>query len=145
MMSAPIFLIEDNPDDSEAIIRGLRKAGIENEIEWFSGSEQAVEILENFTEEDNVKKPCMIILDLNMPGIDGRAIVELLKKRVNLRHIPIVVLTTSADKNDIYECYAKGANSYIQKPVSFKKLTETTQYIKDYWFETALLPKNTDG
>lgn len=141
MRTTPIFLIEDNPDDSEAIMRGLRKAGIKNKIEWFSGSAQALEALEALP-EDHDQTPCMIILDLNMPGMDGRNVITALKQKGGLRHIPIVVLTTSADKNDVYECYEKGANSYIQKPVSFKKLTETTQYIKDYWFETALLPRD---
>ena len=97
MTTAPIFLIEDNPDDSEAIIRGLRKAGIDNKIEWFDGSERALEVL-NQMPENSDEKPCMIILDLNMPGIDGRGVVSLLKKKDDLRHIPIVILTTSEDQ-----------------------------------------------
>ena len=86
--------------------------------------------------------PALILLDLNMPGIDGRKTLALLKQDQTLKKIPVVVLTTSADEKDIEQCYQMGASTYIQKPVDFASLLEAVGRIKDYWFGMALLPKN---
>lgn len=75
-----------------------------------------------------------------MPGMDGRQMLEKVKADEKLRHIPVVILTTSADSKDIDKCYALGASTYIQKPVSFEGLTEAVRTMKDYWFNVALLP-----
>lgn len=82
----------------------------------------------------------LILLDLNMPGIDGRYVLGIIKGDPTLRSIPVVVLTTSTDRKDIEKCYDIGANSYIQKPVSFDGLTEAVSTMKDYWFNVAILP-----
>jgi CheY-like chemotaxis protein len=83
-----------------------------------------------------------VLLDLNMPGKDGIAVIEATKVAPGLRDIPIVVLTTSNDERDIRQCYAKGANSYIKKPVNLERFMEAIQSLKDFWFEVAILPKD---
>jgi two-component system response regulator len=75
-----------------------------------------------------------------MPGIDGRAILEILKQDIDLRRIPVVILTTSTDARDIDRCYELGASTYIQKPVDFEGLVHVASRIRDYWFGMALLP-----
>ena len=84
----------------------------------------------------------MVLLDLNMPGLDGRKTLQLIKENNVLKQIPVIILTTSADERDIEACYQMGANTYVQKPVSFDGLIEAIKRLKEYWFEIALLPKD---
>jgi two-component system response regulator len=87
-------------------------------------------------------KPGIILLDLNMPGLDGRKTLEIIKRTQQLRSIPVVILTTSNDERDVQACYDLGANTYIQKPVDFDGLISAIKRLKEYWFEIALLPKD---
>ena len=80
-----------------------------------------------------------------MPGVDGRRVLHIIKADAALRSIPVIVLTTSTDARDIAECYKMGANSYIQKPVSFAGLTDAIRTMTDYWFNVAILPHNVVG
>jgi two-component system response regulator len=79
-----------------------------------------------------------------MPGMDGRKTLDTIKKDSTLKQIPVIVLTTSADERDVLACYQMGANTYVQKPVSFEALIEAIRRLKEYWFEIALLPKDVD-
>lgn len=90
---------------------------------------------------ESYPKPNVVLLDLNLPGMDGREILEIVKNDPNLKHIPIIVLTTSVDERDIAHCYKNGVNSYIQKPVDLNKFIEAIQKLKDFWFEVVVLPK----
>ena len=82
----------------------------------------------------------LVIMDLNMPGLDGRKTLEAIKSNANWRTIPVVILTTSDDERDIEGCYALGANTYVQKPVDLDGLFAAIQRLKEYWFEIAILP-----
>jgi two-component system response regulator len=84
----------------------------------------------------------LILLDLNLPGTDGREVLEEIKNDPKLRTIPVIVLTTSSDGEDIEKCYRAGANSYIQKPVDLDGFFAAIQRLKNFWFEVALLPKH---
>ena len=90
---------------------------------------------------DSTPRPGIILLDLNLPGIDGRVVLKELKGNPRVRDIPIVVLTTSDDSKDIASCYDLGANTYIQKPVKLEAFFESIQRLKEYWFEIAILPR----
>jgi two-component system response regulator len=85
-------------------------------------------------------KPGLILLDLNMPGLDGRKTLQAIKSNLHWRKIPVVILTTSDDERDIEGCYALGANTYVQKPVDLDGLFSAVQRLKEYWFEIAILP-----
>ncbi|MBS1212917.1 MAG: response regulator, partial [Proteobacteria bacterium] len=85
--------------------------------------------------------PIVILLDLNLPGTDGREVLAEIKQDERLRQIPVVVLTTSSDERDIERCYQMGANSYIKKPVDLEGFMRAIQLLKDYWFEIVILPK----
>lgn len=135
-----IMLVEDNKDDCEAIVRGFEACGFTHPIKWFNDSSV---VLEYLLEEGN-KKPSLILLDLNLPGVDGRSLLKYIKSHNHLRHIPIIAMTTSADQKDIVSCYKHGACSYIQKPVNFNKMKEVCQSIVNYWFGSCLLPDETE-
>jgi CheY-like chemotaxis protein len=146
-MAAPIriMLVEDNEDDYEATLRSLRKNHFVNPIKWCKNGQEALDCLSaraDIADAAACQKPDLILLDLNMPGIDGRHVLNIIKADPALRSTPVIVLTTSTDARDIAECYKMGANSYIQKPVSFTGLTEAIRTMTDYWFNVAILPHN---
>jgi two-component system response regulator len=139
----PIVLIEDSEDDCEAIMRAFRKSGAEYPIIWCNTGQQALEFMQKscVQDSDNILKPILIMLDLNMPGIDGRKILETIKSHDMMKSIPVIIVSTSDNERDINQCYQLGASSYIQKPLDFDALTETVRRLKEFWFDTALLPK----
>jgi two-component system, response regulator len=139
-----ILLIEDNPDDFEATVRSFKKAGLVNPLHWCTSGQEALDYLHQtgkYASNAGSELPALILLDLNMPGLDGRALLELLKQEKLLRRIPVVILTTSTDARDIDRCYELGASTYIQKPVDFDGLVRVAKVIRDYWFGIALVPK----
>ena len=132
----PILLIDDNDDDVEATLRAFKRTNLKNAFMRAATGAEAVALL-----RDRQIHPGLILLDLNMPGLDGRRVLAILKSDNELRKIPVVVLTTSSDERDIEECYQLCANTYIQKPVDLDGLFAAIQRLKDYWFEIALLPR----
>jgi CheY-like chemotaxis protein len=142
-----ILLIEDNPDDFEATARSFKSAGLANPLHWCSSGQEGLDYLQQrgkYSQSVDVERPALILLDLNMPGLDGRALLDMIKQNQALRRIPIVILTTSTDARDIDRCYELGASTYIQKPVDFDGLIHVAKVIRDYWFGIALLPKEED-
>ena len=137
LKTQPILIVDDSPDDFEATKRAFNKANLRNEIQHCESGESALAYLRSPTSE----RPGIILLDLNMPGLDGRKTLEIIKKTESLKKIPIVILTTSSDERDVKACYELGANTYIQKPVDFDGLIAAIRRLKEYWFEIALLPK----
>lgn len=138
-----ILLVDDNPDDYESTFRSLRSNHLMNPVMWCKSGQDAKNYLfrdGRYTSESDCSLPMMILLDLNMPGLDGRELLKIIKNNDRLRGIPVIVLTTSNDPNDVQECYKLGASTYIQKPVHFEGLTEAIKTMRDYWFGVALLP-----
>ncbi len=141
---AHVLIVEDNEDDYEATRRSFLKNHFVNPLSWSRSAEEALQLLRS-AQAGRIAgrgeaKPDLILLDLNMPGMDGRRFLEIVKSDERLKRIPVVVLTTSADSSDIERCYQLGASTYIQKPVSFDGLTRAVRTMKDYWFGIALLP-----
>lgn len=135
-----IILVEDNQDDCEVIVRGFKACECSHPIKWFQSSQAAIDYLQQY----NVTQPHIVILDLNLPGIDGRSLLKIIKTDAKLQQIPVIILTTSSDEKDIKYCYENGANSYIQKPINFFKMKEVCKVISGYWFETCILPMSED-
>jgi CheY-like chemotaxis protein len=137
-----VLLVEDNEDDYEAAVRSLKKNHFANPVQWCKHGQDGLDYLhhEGTYANTNDNPPGLILLDLNMPGIDGRGMLKLIKQDQKLCSIPVVVLTTSSDTKDVEQCYQLGANTYIQKPVSFEGLVEAIRTMKEYWFDIALLP-----
>lgn len=136
-----LLLVEDNEDDYEATARSLKKNHFLNTVHWCRSGREALDFLAKAASGEGPHSlPDLMLLDLNMPGIDGRQVLATVKADPALRQIPVIVLTTSSDIRDIDQCYSIGASTYIQKPVSFEGLTEAIRTMKDYWFGIALLP-----
>ena len=134
----PILIVEDSDDDFEATRRAFDRANLVNPIAHARCGEDALAYLQDTAN----LRPGLVLLDLNMPGLDGRKTLQMIKADEHLRDIPVVVLTTSNDERDIRACYAAGANTYIQKPVDLDGLFAAIRRLKEYWFEIALLPKD---
>jgi len=123
-----ILLVEDNPDDERLTIRALRQGNIANEILVARNGEEALTIVLNAN-----PLPCVVLLDLKLPKIDGLEVLRRIRAHETTRLIPVVVLTSSSEDRDIIESYSLGANSYVQKPVEFDRFTEAVCQLGLYW------------
>jgi CheY-like chemotaxis protein len=142
--SQPILLVEDSPEDFEATLRAFRKSGLKNTVMRCEDGDEALDYLYRrgeYADPASSPRPGVILLDLNLPGTDGRQVLNEIKGSQHLRDIPVVVLTTSADERDITACYRAGANSYIQKPVDIDGFMKAIERLNGYWFEVVILPK----
>lgn len=139
-----ILIVEDSDIDYETTIRAFKKSNMANPIQRCEDGEEALDYLHRrnrYSAAKSSPRPDLILLDLNLPGTDGRDVLEEIKKDPELRTIPVIVLTTSSDDKDINKCYQAGANSYIQKPVDLQGFFTAIQRLKNFWFEVVLLPK----
>lgn len=140
----PILLVEDSPEDYEATVRAFNKSGLKNPIVRCDDGDSALDYLfrrGSYADPESSPRPGVILLDLNLPGTDGREVLQEIKRHEQLRHIPIIVLTTSTDERDVDACYQAGANSYIQKPVDMDGFIRAIERLNGYWFEVVVLPK----
>lgn len=136
-----ILLVEDSPEDAEAIIRAFRQAGIDNPITHLTDGDATIAYFNDLAHQRfGGGRPVMVLLDLNLPGTDGRDILTRLKSDYATKDIPVLVLTSSANERDITACYLAGANSYLQKPVDYRALLHTAEMILKYWFNLVLVP-----
>lgn len=145
--SQTILIVEDNDDDYFATVRAFKKVELGNPVQRCTNGDQALDYLfqrGEFAEAGKAPRPGIILLDLNLPGTDGRQVLRTVKADASLRKIPVIVLTTSRARQDIERCYADGANSYIQKPVDMAGFVNAISRLKEYWFEVALLPKENE-
>lgn len=141
----PILIVEDSDDDFEVTERALKRHGnLLNPIFRCEDGDEALDFLLHQGEYTNPKdapRPGIILLDLNLPGKDGRAVLSEIKANRKTNDIPVVVLTTSDDERDIENCYRMGANAYTKKPVDLNSFFESIKRLKEYWLEIALLPR----
>lgn len=138
-----ILLVEDSDEDYYATKRAFEKSGLANELYRCADGEEAIDYLYQkgtYADTSKAPRPNVILLDLNLPKKDGKEVLGIIKNDPNLSTIPVIILTTSNDQMDITECYAQGANSYIQKPVDLNRFVESIQKLQDYWFEITILP-----
>jgi two-component system response regulator len=138
-----ILLVEDNPADVKITQRALRESGLPVELIVVRDGQEAVDYLlrqGTHATTPNWRSPDLILLDLNLPGMSGRQVLERVRSTPALRAVPVVVLTTSRRQEDIQQMYASGANTYIEKPQNFSRFVEVLQTIHRYWLEMALLP-----
>jgi CheY-like chemotaxis protein len=140
----PLLLVEDSPEDFEVTVRALRRAGFENEILRLPDGDSTLDFLHRrgaYGAPDPAPRPGIIILDLNLPGTDGREVLGAIKRDPALRRIPVIVLTTSSDQRDVNDCYGAGVNSFVHKPVDLGGFYRAIDALKGYWFETSVLPR----
>lgn len=131
-----ILLVEDNPDDELLMIRALKKSHIGNEIVIARDGVEALDYLfgtGNYEGRDMRQMPQLIMLDLKLPKIDGLEVLRRLRADDNTKYIPVVVLTTSTEQQDVISSYELGANAYVQKPVDFDDFVEATRQLGLFW------------
>jgi two-component system response regulator len=138
-----ILLVEDNPADIKITQRALRDSGLPVDLLVVRDGQEAVDYLLRQGEHahsDGWRSPDLILLDLNLPRLNGREVLERIRARPELKAVPVIVLTTSRRQEDVQQLYAAGANTYIEKPQDFARFVEVLQTIHRYWLDTALLP-----
>ena len=130
-----ILLVEDNPADAEMAIRALKRGRLANGIEWIADGELALDYL--FRRGQYAARPLgnprLILLDLKMPKLDGIDVLRALKADPAMRTVPVVMLTSSNEENDIVRSYDLGVNSYIVKPVEFDRFVDAVSKLGVYW------------
>lgn len=139
----PLLVVEDSNEDFEALQRLLRRSPVAIPVQRCVNGEQALAFLYrtgSYVDRESTVRPGLIVLDLNLPGTDGREVLRRIKQDTNLKTIPVVVFTTSNNPKDIEDCYKYGVNSYIVKPINFAQLKRDIQTLLDYWFEVTTLP-----
>lgn len=137
--AAKILIVEDNPGDVDLIREGLAEARLCNELFLAEDGDQAMEFLLRQGEHGDAPRPDLILLDLNMPGKDGRQVLAEIKGNPDLCRIPVVVLTSSKAEEDVLRSYDLHANCYITKPVDLDKFLKIVQSIKGFWFSVVTL------
>lgn len=137
-----ILIVEDSPEDYAIASRAIQRTHPSIAVHRCEDADEMLEFLyhRGRYEDSTLPLPGIILLDLNLPAGDGREALETLKTSEKTRNIPVVILTTSSDERDIETCYAKGANSYIQKPVNMQGYLQTMERLKEYWFRIVTLP-----
>ena len=135
-----ILIVEDSRVDYEITTRALKKAGIERSILRCEDGDEALDFLNDHESRQGDGHPSMILLDLNLPGTDGRTVLQQIKNHDALKNIPVVVLTTSNNEHDIAACYESGANSYVRKPSAPDDYVAMAEALKAFWFDWATLP-----
>jgi CheY-like chemotaxis protein len=139
----PLLIVEDSPEDYEATVRSLTRSGWRNRIIHCEDGDDALDYLQHrgsFSDPLRAPRPALILLDLNLPGTDGREVLAAIKQDERLKSIPVLILTTSRHEEDVKACYRAGANSYIQKPVDLSLLHQSLDCMTQFWFNVATLP-----
>ncbi len=137
-----ILLVEDNPGDVELTREALAEAKVCNRLHVADDGERAMDFLRRKGEYAESPCPDLILLDLNLPKKDGRQVLSEIKADPNLTHIPVVILTTSQEEEDVFRAYKLHANCYISKPVNFQQFLRVVQAIESFWLGAVKLPPN---
>jgi two-component system response regulator len=131
---APIVLIEDNPDDAELTKRAFAKNGFANEVLVLDDGEECLAAL--LPEGDRRRiTPALVLLDINLPKVNGLQVLRRLRADERTRHLTIVMLTTSTEERDLVDSYRFGANSFVRKPLSFVRFEAMVQTLGVYWLQ----------
>jgi chemotaxis family two-component system response regulator Rcp1 len=134
-----ILLVEDNPNDIEITRRALEKGQVKNELTIARDGQEAIDLLFGHAGA-RASLPGLILLDLNLPRVDGREVLSRIKTDPELRRIPVIVLTTSTREEDVVRSYDLGVNTFISKPVRFEDFIKVVTAIQEYWIVIATLP-----
>ena len=136
MMTKKILLVEDNPSDTELTLRAFERQKIGNEIIVAEDGREALDYLfgtGKYSGRDTSEQPTVILLDLNLPLIDGKEVLRQIRSNELTRRLPVVILTSSKEEQDLTKSYDLGVNSYIRKPVDFNQFSEAIRQLGLYW------------
>ena len=136
MQGKSILLVEDNPDDVELTLRAFSQYNISNEISVVRDGAEALDYLfatGAYSDRDKTTMPAVVILDLKLPKVDGLEVLQRMRADERTKLVPVVVLTSSKEEQDMVSSYRLGANSYVQKPVDFTEFIEAARQLGLYW------------
>jgi CheY-like chemotaxis protein len=136
MQSKAILLVEDNPSDIELTERAFKKSHVGNELLVARDGQEALDYLfctGAWTGRERTLLPTLVLLDLNLPKVDGLDVLKRIRADVRTKRLPVVILTSSSEERDLVACYDLGANSYIRKPVDFNQFAEAVRQVGLYW------------
>jgi CheY-like chemotaxis protein len=138
--SIEILLVEDNAADARLTLEQLKQCSVSNHVSVVGDGEKAMSFLRRQEGYAHVRRPDLVILDLNLPRKDGRQVLAEMKCDPLLRQIPVIILTTSGAKEDVDKCYHLHANCYLTKPVDLEGFTTVIEAIEDFWLKAVRLP-----
>lgn len=130
-----ILLVEDSPNDAELTLEALAEINLANEIKWLKDGEEALDYLYlrgAYSGREPIN-PILILLDLKLPKVDGRQVLQEIRNDPRLRAIPVVVMTSSREESDLASCYANGVNAYVVKPVNFTEFMDAVKALGIFW------------
>jgi chemotaxis family two-component system response regulator Rcp1 len=139
-----ILLVEDNPGDVDLTREALEGGKIKNMLHVVNNGEEAMAFLRHKGKHTHAPRPDLVLLDLNLPRMDGREVLNQMKSDDGLKRIPVVVLTSSKDEEDILKVYNLHANCYITKPIDLLQFLKVVRVIEDFWFTIVKLPPKDD-
>lgn len=131
MTNRSLVLVEDNADDVELMMRAFRVDDIRCDIRVARDGSEAIDLLLGST--DPSPPPAVVLLDLKLPGVDGFDVLRKIRGSPRTRNLPVVILTSSTEPDDLIKAYWLGANSYVRKPMTFRELVDATRQIASYW------------
>jgi len=141
---AHILLVEDDPDDASFVKRAFSRVWIDHKLHVVGDGEEALKFLRNEPGFERVPRPDLVLLDLNLPKMNGFEVLDVMKADKDLRRIPVVVLTTTSDEKARIRSYSAHANSFITKPIGAEQLNRMVEMVVQYWFSTVGLPGDGD-
>ena len=131
-----ILMVEDNPTDAELALRAFKKHNLANKVHWVKDGEEALDFIfsrGDYSDRKENQRPKLVLLDLKLPKVDGLEVLRQTKSNAATKVIPVVVLTSSKEEQDMIDSYRLGVNSYITKPVDFDKFVESVKELGMYW------------
>lgn len=135
-----ILLVEDNPADMRLIQEALTEDGMPADLHWSASGESALDYLHARGTHTHRPLPDLVLLDLNLPGLNGHEVLAEIKRDDQLRRIPVVVLTSSAARRDVLAAYDEHANAYVVKPDDYDEFLSLVGSLRRYWRDTVTLP-----
>lgn len=136
-----ILLVEDNPGDVRLTQEALRESSVRNRLSVVGDGASALSFLAREAPFADAPPPDLILLDLNLPRVNGREVLDHIKHHPTWKMIPVIILTTSRSQRDIQDSYARHVNSYVTKPLAFEPFMEMVRVIEKFWLRTVSLPK----
>jgi two-component system, chemotaxis family, response regulator Rcp1 len=138
--NARILLVEDNEGDIILTLKAMEKAGVKNAVDVVRDGEKAIDFLKKQGAYHNAETPGLILLDINLPKLNGKEVLAMIKTYDELRMIPVIMLTTSGAETDIRQSYYNHANCFITKPADFSDFMMVVQSLKQFWINIVSLP-----
>ncbi len=140
----PVLLVEDNPDDAELTIRGLKRANLQNQVDVARDGQEALDYLFGTGEQAPKRVPCVVLLDLKLPRLNGLDVLKRIRTEERTRPVPVVILTSSSEDGDVVNGYHLGANGYVCKPIQLDEFTAAIEHLGRYWLTINRSPQFAD-